>query len=70
MCAAYLQVARLVSREGLSQRNHHFLHAALVGMGLDVRALLRTQLNVGDEQIRDHRLHRLQGWSERGEKKS
>lgn len=52
-----LKVASLVCREGLSERNHHFFHIALVAMGLNVRALVRAQLNVGDEQIRDDGLH-------------
>lgn len=37
---AYLQIVCLVSRKDISQRNHHFVHTALVGMGLDVRTLI------------------------------
>lgn len=62
----YLKVASLVRSKGLSERNHHFFHVALVAMGLNVRALVRAQLNVGDQQIRDDGLHWLHGWSRRG----
>lgn len=66
----YLEVANLVRRKGLAERNHHFFHIALMGMGSNVRALVRTQLNVGDQQIRDDWLHWLQGWSGRGKMES
>lgn len=57
-------------RKGLSKRNHHFFHIALVAMGSNVWALVWTHLNVGDQQIRDDWLHRLQGGSGRGKTES
>jgi hypothetical protein len=56
----YLDILVFDRGEFVAQRHHDLVDLAFVGVRLDVDGFLGAQLNVGDEQVGQHVLDRLE----------